>query len=178
MLSSHDCRVLTALEGTTHLFQLHYLTESTKENADYILDTVMKTGPVTDTRWTQSANPPNGDTHRNPHAAVNRALNRDTWHKKNSYTRRQTTRFTTNMRTVANIDPCDWKIQQKSARICYEGWRNNDLCSETTANGQVFFSALHLLKYLLISLFVHLKLWKFMSKREGISGYMLLTTYW
>lgn len=37
--------VLTALEGTIHLFQLHYATNSTKENQIYILDTVMETGP-------------------------------------------------------------------------------------------------------------------------------------
>lgn len=32
-------------EGTTHLFQLHYATESTKENHAYILDTIMESGP-------------------------------------------------------------------------------------------------------------------------------------
>lgn len=37
--------VLTALEGTIHLFQLHFATESTKNNPLYILDTVMETGP-------------------------------------------------------------------------------------------------------------------------------------
>ena len=37
--------VVTTLEGTTHLFQLHYSTDSTKEDPVYILDTVMKTGP-------------------------------------------------------------------------------------------------------------------------------------
>lgn len=37
--------VVTALEGTTHLFQLHFSTESTNQKADYILDTVMETGP-------------------------------------------------------------------------------------------------------------------------------------
>ena len=36
---------LIALEGTIHLFQLHFSTESTKENPVYILDTVMETGP-------------------------------------------------------------------------------------------------------------------------------------
>lgn len=36
---------ITALEGTTHSFQLNFYTESAKYNADYILDTVMKTRP-------------------------------------------------------------------------------------------------------------------------------------
>ena len=36
--------VLTALEGTTHLFQLHYSTDSTKDNPVYILNTVMESG--------------------------------------------------------------------------------------------------------------------------------------
>jgi hypothetical protein len=37
--------VLLQLEETTHLIQLHYATESTKENCVYILDTVMESGP-------------------------------------------------------------------------------------------------------------------------------------
>ena len=37
--------VLIALEGTTHLFQLHFATESRKEHPLYILDTMLETGP-------------------------------------------------------------------------------------------------------------------------------------
>lgn len=37
--------VLIALEEATYLFQLHFSTESTKENPLFVLDTVMDTGP-------------------------------------------------------------------------------------------------------------------------------------